>query len=211
MAPGSRVLDLAAGTGKLTRRLAGDGATCVAVEPSASMRAVFRRVVPGVPVIGGTAERIPLVSGSMDVVVVAQAFHWFDPAQALADMARVLRPEGWLALVWNERDESDPSVAELVRITKWDVCQPYPMGRDFGEDVDRSGRFGPVQRTKHRFVQELDLDAYVDQVASRSYVQVMPEPERQDLLARVADFASTLDRPITVPYVTDLFCAPRAG
>ncbi len=64
----------------------------------------------------------------MDAVVVAQAFHWFDPERALAEMARVLRARGWLALIWNERDESDPMVAELVRISKWDVCQPYPVG-----------------------------------------------------------------------------------
>jgi SAM-dependent methyltransferase len=209
--PGSRVLDLAAGTGKLTRRLAADGAVCVAVEPSSSMRAVFRRTVPGVAIVAGTAEMIPLGSGSVDAVVVGQAFHWFDPPRALADIARVLRPGGWLALVWNERDESDPSVAELVRITKWDVCQPYPMGKDFGAVIDRSGRFGAVQRAKHRFVQELDLDTYVDQVASRSYVQVMPEPERQNLLERVATFGATLGRPIGVPYVTDLFCAPLVG
>ena len=88
---GSRVLDLAAGTGKLTRQLSADGITCVAVEPSAAMREVFVRMVPGTPVIGGTAEMVPLANGSMDAVVVAQAFHWFDPAQALPEVVRVLR------------------------------------------------------------------------------------------------------------------------
>jgi SAM-dependent methyltransferase len=209
--PGSRVLDLAAGTGKLTRQLHADGATCVAVEPSDSMRGVFHQILPTVPMAGGTAEMIPLSSATVDAVVVAQAFHWFDPPRALPEIARVLRPGGGLALVWNERDESDPTVAELVRISKWDQCQPYPMGKDFGADITESGLFGPVDRTKFRFTQELDLERFVDQVASRSYVQVLPEDERATLLGRIADFGATLGEPICLPYVTDLFCARSVG
>jgi SAM-dependent methyltransferase len=204
---GSVVLDLAAGTGKLTRQLSADGARCVAVEPSASMREVFQRMVEGPPVVGGTAEAIPLADRSVDAVVVAQAFHWFDPPVALAEIARVLRPGGWLALIWNERDESDPSVAQLSRISKWDRNQPYPMGHDFGRSLDESGLFGPVERSGFSFVQWLDGDAFVDQVASRSYVRVLPEDEREALLAQVAAFGATLGDPIPLPYVTDLFCA----
>jgi SAM-dependent methyltransferase len=205
--PGSRVLDLAAGTGKFTRQLNAGGVTCVAVEPSAAMREVFVTMVPGTGVIGGTAEAIPLATGSMDAVVVAQAFHWFEPSRALPEVIRVLGPEGWLALIWNERDESDPVMAELVRISKWDQCQPYPMGTDFGQIIDRSELFGPVHRTKFAFVQEVDLTVFVDQVASRSYVQVLPDEERQALLDKVAAFGSTLGEPIAIPYITDLFYA----
>jgi len=204
---GSRVLDLAAGTGKLTRQLQADGATCLAVEPSASMRGVFRRVVPGVPLVGGTAEMIPVATGTMAAVVVAQAFHWFDPVRALPEIVRVLRPGGWLALIWNERDESDPMTAELVRISRWDLCQPYPMGTDFGTIIDGSRLFGPVERTKFTFVQYLDLNAFVEQVASRSYVRVLPEQQQRALLDEVEAFGATLGEPIAVPYVTDLFCA----
>jgi len=207
----TRVLDLAAGTGKLTRQLRADGATCVAVEPSASMREVFARMVPGAALVGGTAELVPIAAATMEVVVVAQAFHWFDPTRALPEIARVLRPGGWLALIWNERDESDPAVAELVRISKWDVCQPYPIGMDFGPAIDRSGLFGPVQRTKFNFVQLLDQTAFVEQVASRSYVQVLPEEERGALLDEVAVFGATLGEPIAMPYISDLFCAQVAG
>jgi SAM-dependent methyltransferase len=208
---GSRVLDLAAGTGKLTRQLRDRGLECVAAEPSPSMREVFARVVPGVAVVGATAEAVPFGDRRFDAVTVAQAFHWFDPEVALAEIARVLRPAGWLTLVWNERDESDPMVDELVRISKWDVSAPYPVGMDFGAVVDRSGRFGPVQRTRLPFVQHLDLDAFVEQVASRSYVQVLPEADRRALLDQVATFGSGLPQPIAMPYVTDLFCAPLAG
>ncbi len=209
--PGCRVLDLAAGTGKLTRQLQERGAICVAVEPSPSMREVFARMVPGVPVAGGTAEQVPVGAAQVDLVVVAQAFHWFDAPSALAEMARVLRPGGWLALIWNERDESDPTVAELVRISKWDLCAPYPVGMDFGPVIDRTGLFGPVQRTKFDWVQELDLSGFVEQVASRSYVAVLPEPERHQLLDGVAALGASLPQPIGLPYVTDLFCAQVAG
>jgi SAM-dependent methyltransferase len=208
---GSRVLDLAAGTGKLTRQLRADGADCLGVEPSASMREVFRQAVPGVAVSGGTAEMVPVASGTMDAVVVAQAFHWFDPPRALPEIVRVLRRRGWLALIWNERDESDPVMAELVRISKWDLCQPYPMGTDFGTIIDASGLFEAVERTKFTFVQSLDLDGFVDQVATRSYVRVLPERERRALLAKVEAFGATLGEPIAIPYITDLFCARVSG
>ncbi len=208
IAPGSRVLDLAAGTGKLTRQLAELGAVCVALEPSSSMREVFLGAVPGVPMMAGTAEAVPVATGTLDSVVAAQSFHWFDPVPALAEIARVLRAGGWLSLIWNERDERDPMVAELVRISKWDRCQPYPVGKDFGADIDRSGLFGPVERTIFPFTQLLDRATFVEQIATRSYVQVLPEPERAALLTEVAEFASTLDEPISLPYLTDLFCAP---
>ncbi|HZM58099.1 MAG TPA: class I SAM-dependent methyltransferase [Acidimicrobiales bacterium] len=208
---GSLVLDLAAGTGKLTRQLQTGGTACVAVEPSASMRGVFGRATPGIPMVAGTAESIPVAGGAMDAVVVAQAFHWFDAPTALSEIARVLRVDGGVALVWNERDESDPAIAELVRISKWDQCHPYPVGRDFGADIDESRLFGPVSRTKFRFTQYLDRTAFVEQVASRSYVQVLPEHERNDLLGQVAAFGSTLGDPIAMPYVTDLFCARVAS
>ena len=71
-----------------------------------------------------------------------------------------------MALIWNERDEADPAVAELVRISRWDLCQPYPMGTDFGVAIDASRLFGPVERRKFTFVQWLDLAGFVDQVAS---------------------------------------------
>ncbi|HEX8802631.1 MAG TPA: class I SAM-dependent methyltransferase, partial [Acidimicrobiales bacterium] len=105
--PGRRVLDLAAGTGKMTRLLLPTGADVVAVEPVAGMRAALERLAaasPGLEVLDGTAENLPLPDGSVDAVTVAQAFHWFDPPVALAEMRRVLRPGGHLFLVWNVRD-----------------------------------------------------------------------------------------------------------
>ena len=207
--PDSRVLDLAAGTGKMTRQLQLVTPRCIAVEPSPSMRTVFARSVPGGALVAGTAEMIPVATGAMDAVVVAQAFHWFDDAVTVAEIARTLRPGGGLALVWNERDERDPLIAELVRVSKWDINQPYPVGKDFSATIDASGMFGPVLRRKFGFVQRVDRATFVDQVASRSYVQVLPQPERDALLATVADMAQAQDEPIAIPYVTDVFCAHR--
>jgi SAM-dependent methyltransferase len=204
--PASRVLDVASGTGKLTRSLAATGATCVAAEPSASMRASFARAVPGPAQVGADAERLPFVDASFDAVTVAQAFHWFATTEAVSEFARVLRPGGGLALIWNERDESDPVVAELTRLSKWDVHQPYPVGRDFGVVVDESGRFGPVTRTRFRFTQPLDRTAFVEQVASRSYIVVLPEDRRRAILDAVAALADTLEEPIGLSYLVDLFC-----
>ena len=210
LAPTSRVLDMAAGTGKLTRALVATGASVVASEPSASMRAVFASVLPGTPQVGATAELLPFADSTFDAVTVAQAFHWFDAPVALAECARVLRPGGGLAMVWNERDEEDPVVAELTRVSKWDVHQPYPVGMDFAAVIEASGYFGPVTRTKFRFTQELDRHAFVEQVASRSYIAVLPEDRRQAILADVAALAARLDEPILLPYLVDTFCA-RAG
>jgi SAM-dependent methyltransferase len=204
---GSRLLDVASGTGKLTRSLVATGATCVAAEPSESMRASFASVLPDTLQVGADALRLPFADSSFDAVTVAQAFHWFATTEALDEFARVLRPGGGLALIWNERDESDLLVAELTRISKWDVHQPYPVGRDFGVTIDASERFGPVTRSRFRFTQELDRTSFVEQVASRSYIVVLPEDRRREILDEVAALADSLDQPILLPYLVDLFCA----
>jgi SAM-dependent methyltransferase len=111
------VLDLGAGTGKLTRVLARRYLDVTAVEPLPNMRATLERVVPGVTALAGSAERIPLEDGAVDGVFAAQAFHWFDKPVALPEIARVLRPGGILAIVWNQGDDDrpDPRPAEFVR------------------------------------------------------------------------------------------------
>jgi SAM-dependent methyltransferase len=208
--PGSSVLDVASGTGKLTRCLVAAGARCVAAEPSASMRASFASILPDVPQVGADATHLPFATSTFDAVTVAQAFHWFAGTEAVVEFARVLRPGGGLGLIWNERDESDPLVAELTRISRWDQHQPYPVGRDFGTVIDAAGRFGPVTRTRFHFVQLLDRTSFVEQVASRSYIVVLPEDRRRAILDGVAALADSLEEPIELPYLVDLFCS-RAG
>jgi ubiquinone/menaquinone biosynthesis C-methylase UbiE len=114
--PARRVLDLAAGTGKLTRQLVARGADVVAVEPDPDMRAVFRRVLPDVEMREGFAEAIPLPDASVDAITVGQAFHWFDAERALAEMRRVLRPGGGFALLWNHWDKDDPLLGAVDRL-----------------------------------------------------------------------------------------------
>jgi SAM-dependent methyltransferase len=122
LAPGQSVLDLGAGTGKLTPLLQSTGARVVAVEPVEAMRAELVRHFPDVPAYAGTAQSIPLGDRQSDAVVCAQAFHWFATPDALAEIHRVLRPSGRLGLIWNVRDESVAWVAALT-----DILKPYEL------------------------------------------------------------------------------------
>lgn len=195
LAQGKRVLDLAAGTGKLTRLLVPSGVEIVAVEPVPGMRAAFEAAVPGVEILEGTAEAIPLPDSSVDAVVVAQAFHWFDRDMALAEIDRVLRPGGGVALVWNRRDESVPWVAEMSRIIHWNrgLIPAYD-----GVEVDGFTKW------TCGYVQPLSHDGLLDRVASVSYIAAMEERERAGVLAQVSDLVRGFTEPIPLPYITEV-------
>ncbi|NUT54091.1 MAG: class I SAM-dependent methyltransferase [Saccharothrix sp.] len=202
-----RVLDLAAGTGRMTGHLVEAGAEVVAVEPSEAMRATFAEVLPGVPVRPGTAEEIPYRDASFDAVVVAQAFHWFDPPAALREIARVLRPGGALALAWNERDESGPDAVELSAVTEWTTMKPYDVGRDFRVDLDASGLFELARRRQFLWSDRLTHDQLAERIGTFSYVNAMAEDERQALFGRVRAHLAGRPDPLDVAYVTDTFVA----
>jgi SAM-dependent methyltransferase len=206
---GRTVLDLAAGTGKLTRLLAERGARLVAVEPSEAMRTEFSAVLPDVPVHEGTAEHIPLPDALVDAVVVAQAFHWFDAPRALEEIARILRPQGGLALVWNERDESVEWVAELSRVILWDVRRPYVVETDWRSVLDASGRFTAARHERFRFEQDLDREGLCERVASTSYIASMDPAKREVLLEKVRDHVADFPERFVLPYVTDLYWCHR--
>ena len=143
LGPGRRLADVAAGTGKLTRLLVPSGAEVVAVEPVAAMRTQLEAACPEVEVLDGTAEALPLGDGSVDAITVAQAFHWFEPAAALAEAARVLRPGGGLAVTFNERDTRESWVAELSRLIRWDERGrwrvPYTMEVEWAPVIAEHG------------------------------------------------------------------------
>ncbi|MFE3203397.1 class I SAM-dependent methyltransferase [Embleya sp. NPDC059237] len=196
------VVDVGAGTGKLTRALRAAGREVVAVEPSAGMRERFSHVLPDVRVLDGTGESIPLPDSSVDVLVCAQAWHWVNPEQAVPEAARVLRPGGRLGLVWNFRDVSVPWVAELDRILR--DCAAAPTNARQVEDV--GAPFGPVERQDLRWSQPLSAAEIVDMVASRSYVIMLEPAAREELLSRVRALLD-VERPTQMPYTTECYRA----
>jgi ubiquinone/menaquinone biosynthesis C-methylase UbiE len=198
---GTIVLDLAAGTGKLTRRLVELGASVTAVEPVGAMAAQLGAAVPGVTVVDGTAEAIPADDASLDVVTVAQAFHWFDAPAALTEIARVLRPGGRLAILWNERDESTPWVAEMSKVIRWHerTVSRY-QHVDWTSVVADSGRFTPLNERVVRWDQPMTCDLLGERVRSISYIAAMPTGERERLVAEVVYLARRMPEPFPLPY-----------
>ncbi len=199
---GTAVCDLAAGTGKLTRRLVELGASVVAVEPVHGMREQACTTVPGAEVIEGTAEAIPLPDASVDVVTVAQAFHWFDADAALTEIARVLKPGGGLALLWNERDERTAWVAEMSRLIRWHerTVSRY-QHVEWAEVVAASQRFTALDEQAVPWEQPMTRALLGDRVRSISYIAVMPPGERERLAAEVTALVTRLPEPFGLPYV----------
>jgi SAM-dependent methyltransferase len=206
-----RVLDLGAGTGKLTRGLRERGLDVVAVEPSAGMRGQLARVLPDVTVLAGTAEQIPLAGHAVDAVLVAQAWHWVDTARAVPEVARVLTPGGRLGLLWNIRDERADWVAELTSIIH------TPDYQDNGSAAPVVGPpFGPVERFDVEWRRPTGPGEIIDLVASRSYIITMPPSERAAVLSRVQHLLSTYPdvagaAEISLPYVTRCSRAQLSG
>jgi SAM-dependent methyltransferase len=174
-----RVADIGAGTGKLSRQLLGRGLAVIAVEPLAGMREQLRRTVPEAAVVAGTAEQIPLADHTVDAVLLAQAWHWVEPARAVPEVARVLAPGGRLGLLWNFRDERDAVSAQLSTIMgSRESAGPAICGLE----PEVGPPFGPLERFEVGWVYRLSPAALVDYVASRSYVITKPEPQRAAML-----------------------------
>jgi SAM-dependent methyltransferase len=201
------VVDLGAGTGKLTRSLVALGHRVTAIEPLPEMLAELQVAVPGAVALAGNAESIPLPDGSADVVTCAQAFHWFDHGPALAEIARVLRSGGRLGLVWNTRDERVPWVGELSEL----MVGRSKMGRRYPDVIDRSGLYGPVEHEDFDHSQELGREALRELVLSRSDCAILPPDEREPILDRVDGMFDrhARDGVLRLPYVTVCFRAVR--
>ena len=205
LAPGFTVLDLAAGSGKLTRPLLESGATVIAVEPVAEMRAALP---PTAHALDGTAEAIPLADASVDLVTVAQAFHWFDGDTALAEIHRVLRPAGRLALLWNRRVKEAP-VNEAIdaMLVPYREGVPTHDGDRWRAAFERTTLFGALR--EHDFPQEqmLNADRLADRVASISFVASLPDGERARVIGAARDLAAA--GPVRIPYRTQVQIAER--
>jgi ubiquinone/menaquinone biosynthesis C-methylase UbiE len=198
--PGRTVVDLAAGSGKLTRPLAQLGCEVIAIEPVAEMRAAIGDGWGRIRALDGTAEAMPLPDDSADAVTVAQAFHWFDGPKALAEIERVLRPGGALALIWNRR----PTESSALHAAISEIIAPYrgdaPAHASGAWREAFAGR--ELTEQKFDFTQRLDADGLADRAGSTSFVAALDDATREPLLDRVRALAP--DGPIDVPYECEI-------
>lgn len=215
---GRTIVDLASGTGKLTRALLPYGAAVVAVEPTVGMRRVFERELPRTAIVDGTAEAMPLPDGFADAIVVAQAFHWFRTGAALREIRRVLRPGGGLGLVWNVRDPSLPFTGRIERLLShcWQEVPPAPGQRWRRAFRQANRRFGRLSKRSFRHGQRLAVGAVVEEVLSVSSVASRgPAIQRQvakEVRAILAADPTTAGKPwVTVPYRTEVYVVRRGS
>jgi len=222
-APGPRVLDLGAGTGKLTATLVALGADVIAVEPDPAMLAELRRTLPAVRALPGSAETIPLPDASVDAVLAGNAMHWFDMAIAGPEIARVLAPGGILAGLWNIMDNRVTWVAGLERVSgsaaigprdtlsSWRTATAHlhlPSG-------DLIARFGSPEQAEFPHGQRRTADSLVATLATRAGMVVMPEQEQEATLSRIRAFLAsrpeTAHGEFTLPMLTGVLRVCSTG
>jgi SAM-dependent methyltransferase len=213
-APGPRVLDLGAGTGKLTATLIALGADVVAVEPDPAMLTELRRSLPAVSAQAGSAEAIPLPDASVDAVLAGNAMHWFDMAVAGPEIARVLAPGGILAGLWNVIDDQVEWVAGLARVSGSAAIGPRDTPASWrAETTDmhlpKTGavaRFGSPEQAEFLHGQRRTAESLVATLATRAGMLVMPNPGREATLDRIRAFLAaqpeTADGEFTLPMRT---------
>ena len=205
--PGTRVCDLAAGTGKLTRLLVATGAEIVAVEPVEGMRAQLAEVLPEIEVFDGTAEAIPLDADSVDAVTVAQAFHWFKFEPALTEIRRVLKPGGALAILFNQRDERVPWVKTWNDVIEWHTRRiAYYQNTDWTALLSDNG-FVEVGHHSTEWNQTLTRDLLAARIRSVSYIADETPDVQQDYVDRVMALVEGFEDTFPLPYITHVWSA----
>lgn len=211
-APGPRVLDLGAGTGKLTGTLVTLDADVVAVEPDPAMLGELRRALPSVRALPGSAESIPLPDGSVDAVLAGNAMHWFDMGVAGPEIARVLAPGGMLAGLWNVMDDRVDWVAGLEKVSGRAAIGPRDTRTSWRAatanlhlpDTALPARFGAPEQSEFPHGQRRTADALVATLATRAGMLVMPEPERAAALGRIRAFLASTPETSTGEFVLPL-------
>ena len=211
------VLELGAGTGKFTPRLLQTGARVIVVEPVQAMLDKLSSALAQVETHQGTAQAIPLPDASVDVVVCAQAFHWFANHEALSEIHRVLKPGGRLGLIWNLRDASVPWVAQLdALVNQWEGDAPRFYTGAWRQAFPFDG-FGPLQ--EQQFVQPHVgpvEDVVFNRVRSTSFISALAPAEREKVEQQLREFVasqSVLNHggEISVPYITSAFVTQKQG
>jgi SAM-dependent methyltransferase len=208
--PGRTVLDIAAGTGKLTRLLAVSGPTVIAVEPVAGMRERLAAALPDAAVLDGVAEAIPLDDASVDAATVGQAFHWFDGDRALKEIHRVARAGSRLAVVYNRRRLDDPLQAAMDAILR--PLRGDAPAHDSGQwraAFTHSPLWAPLDELELAHVQLLDREGVVARAASTSFIGELPADRRAAVLDQVRSLVTRRAEPIELPYVSELFAWQR--
>jgi SAM-dependent methyltransferase len=220
-APGPRVLDLGAGTGKLTGTLVALGADVIAVEPDPAMLTELRRALPAVRALSGSAEAIPLPDASVDAVLAGNALHWFDMAVAGPEMARVLAPAGILAGLWNVMDNRVDWVAGLDRVSGSAAIGPRDTLSSWRAataslhlpNIGLVAQFGSPEQAEFPHGQRRTADSLVATIATRAGVLVMPEQEREATLGRIRVFLAsrpeTTSGEFTLPMLTGVLRVRR--
>jgi SAM-dependent methyltransferase len=201
LAPDARVLDLAAGTGKLSRALVSAGLDVVAVEPHARLRERLSSGIGADRVREGVAEAIPLEDGSVDAVTVADGFHWFDQPPALAEIGRVLHPRGGLAVLTTVPDWSGTSWAHEVGTMMQDLRPQHPFfdGPPWQDSVRAADGWTNPRDVRVTTSQPTDPSRIVDYIASMSFVAALPDDERRDWLGKVARLVEAGETPAELP------------
>jgi SAM-dependent methyltransferase len=210
LTPPARVVDLGAGTGILTRILLQLGFDAAPVEPDPAMRAQLDAATPGVTATSGSAEDIPLADGSVDGVVAGQAYHWFDPERAHAEVARVLRGGGTFAVLWNLRDESVPWVAALSAI----IAKAGGVPESDRQPDSFGPRFGPVERADFDHRTRHTVDSLLAMLRTRSYFLTASSERQRSFESAVRDLAGTHPdltgrESFELPYRTVVYRASR--
>ena len=210
------VVELGAGTGKLTRTIAGLAQRVVAVEPDPRMLAVLHE--RGLEGIEGTAEAIPFGDGEADGVVAGSSLHWFEFDRALGEIHRTLRPDGLFGFGWNHRDERHPTIAAMSEAIYSSRPSRQTSGwrrRDWVSEVMRTGLFGEVEHVLFEHVHELPRGALADHLLSYAGLAALPEHERRREFATVAEILDADpslhdgDR-MRLPFIVDAYRATRA-
>jgi ubiquinone/menaquinone biosynthesis C-methylase UbiE len=195
LGPTSRVLDLAAGTGQLARLFVPLVGSVVAVEPAGPMREVLAARVPGVDVLDGQAEMLPVADQSVDAIVVGNAFHWFDPDRAIPELTRVLRSRGGLAILWNTGLTTEPPTPALEHLVDDLRARLLPAAHRSDTDtwrrpIERAAHlFEPLQYLEIAHEHRLDRETFSSYVGSLSFISALPDAERSEVLTEVHTLA----------------------